>query len=451
MVSVRILILISLIPLVVIDAVAATHHVPSEYATIQAGVDACVVGDTVIVAPGIYTGKGNIVINFQGVDIVLVSESGPDQTIIDCENQIEYGILLQSGESSASEVDGFTICNSQISGIRLNTASTTISNVIIRDNVGGTFGGGIALAHSNSQIRYTLIQGNSVTIDGGGVDMYDSIVYLKNVVVQGNHATWGGGIYASQSDVTLENCRVVDNVAIQQGGGFRQTSGVNFHINNCEFIGNSVLVDAGGGLWIHGPGVCENSIFRNNHADANAGGAMRIAGADVNVVMRNLLITENTAYSGGAGALVISWSAATFENCTFADNTTDPTLGHAAGFYFTMWAEPTVSNCLFSGNIGGTGIGSGDGSTGTFACNNVWGNDGGEWSGDQPDQTGINGNISEDPQFCGIPGSGNYYLQSDSPCAPANNECEVQIGAMPVGCGITATEDSSFSEIKSLY
>jgi hypothetical protein len=62
--------------LVSLTAMAATHQVPGSYPTIQAGIDACAVGDTVLVAPGIYTGAGNTWLNFNGVDLVLMSKMG---------------------------------------------------------------------------------------------------------------------------------------------------------------------------------------------------------------------------------------------------------------------------------------------------------------------------------------------------------------------------------------
>ncbi|MDD4857397.1 MAG: hypothetical protein PHD74_04735, partial [Candidatus Krumholzibacteria bacterium] len=72
------------------------------------------------------------------------------------------------------------------------------------------------------------------------------------------------------------------------------------------------------------------------------------------------------------------------------------------------------------------------------------------------DLTGTNGNISVDPQFCaGDPsGSGDFFLQSDSPCAPGNNPDEAScglIGAYPVGCREDSVERASWGAIKSLF
>ncbi len=62
-------------------------------------------------------------------------------------------------------------------------------------------------------------------------------------------------------------------------------------------------------------------------------------------------------------------------------------------------------------------------------------------------------NFSQDPEFCGIDGSDNYYLQSDSPCAPGNppmSECGL-IGALPVGCGTTPVEHKTWGAVKAIY
>jgi len=63
------------------------------------------------------------------------------------------------------------------------------------------------------------------------------------------------------------------------------------------------------------------------------------------------------------------------------------------------------------------------------------------------------GNFSQDPEFCG-PSLGNYFLQSDSPCAPGNCPYPIAphlIGALPVWCGTVKTETKTWGAIKELY
>lgn len=63
---------------------AATIHVPGDQPTIQAGINAASDGDTVLVADGTYTGKGNKDLDFNGKAITVKSENGPENCIINC-------------------------------------------------------------------------------------------------------------------------------------------------------------------------------------------------------------------------------------------------------------------------------------------------------------------------------------------------------------------------------
>ena len=100
--------------LLFIQSQAVTIHVPSEQPTIQAGIDSATEGDTVLVAPGTYSGSGNRDLSFNGVNLVLKSEIGAEQTIIDCQadsNNYHYAIYLNNGEDSTSIIQGFTFMN----------------------------------------------------------------------------------------------------------------------------------------------------------------------------------------------------------------------------------------------------------------------------------------------------------------------------------------------------
>ena len=86
-----------------LPACSATIRVATDQPTIQAGINAAIPGDTVLVAPGTYTGMGNKELDLKGKAIVLRSEGGAASTIIDCEQQ-GRGFYFQAGEGPSAVV-----------------------------------------------------------------------------------------------------------------------------------------------------------------------------------------------------------------------------------------------------------------------------------------------------------------------------------------------------------
>jgi hypothetical protein len=126
----RLVLAVSASALLAIPAVscAVTRHVPAEYATIQAGIDGSVVGDTVLVAPGVYTHYETRDLGtafpwtacvFMKDGVIVKSESGSAATLIDMQNasgpqpQVVLGRDLSSAQTS---LEGFTITGSPVGG-----------------------------------------------------------------------------------------------------------------------------------------------------------------------------------------------------------------------------------------------------------------------------------------------------------------------------------------------
>jgi hypothetical protein len=174
-------------------------------------------------------------------------------------------------------------------------------------------------------------------------------------------------------------------------------------------------------------------------------------------------------YSGEVG----SWPNFHLENAVIAHNSAVGVACAASGWIVNSsivdcrggitaeggtWSSNTVyvDNCLVAFNDAesdGAGVQSLPSMYPGYiflTCSNVFGNTPANFAG-MLDPTGKDGNFSKDPLLC--PGSGpeEYFLMPNSPCAPANNSCSVQIGAFPVGCESTSTAQKSWSAIKALY
>lgn len=236
-------------------ASAAVVHVPGDYPTIQAGIDAAVAGDTVLIADGIYTGAGNKDLVYAGKAITVTSENGPDVCIIDCQDS-GRGVFFNGGEGSDSVMEGMTIRNGYVTGgyltnrgggIRIGANATpVIRNCIIENNYAKGMGSGVYVGSNSAVFENCVFAGNQ----GEGLyhDGYYDTLILRDCIIEENT---GGGVYGA--DLEMTGCLIRNNSGTGVFG-----SGI---IDNCTFIGNTGAT--GGGLHFGGGSITNCSFVDN--------------------------------------------------------------------------------------------------------------------------------------------------------------------------------------------
>ncbi len=351
--------------------------VPSQYATIQAAVNAALYGDVVVVEPGIHIGAGNRNLDFGGKAITVRSVDPNDPcvvaaTIIDCENS-GRAFYFHTGEDASSVVAGLTITHglAETGGaIHCLDAGPTILNCVITGNrtregadvmifgEDGGDGGGIWCSGSTMRLINCVISHN--TTGGGGVGLPEDCSQCGFCGVSGNGGN-GGGIYVVTSSVELTNCRISQN---ETGAG-------------------------GNASWCISP----------EHGEPGDG--------------------------GDGGGLFCESSSVTISSCTVSGNETGDGGWHPSGPDGT------------EGQGGGIDCQSDTDMINTI----VWGNTPDQINGapavnycDVQGGWGGVGNIDSDPCFVSGPG-GDYYLSQlasepvvDNPCVDAGSDTAVNLG-----------------------
>ena len=104
----KIILLSCILILMPLYVLAATINVPGDQPTLQAGIDASVDGDVVLLADGTYTGVGNYNVDLSGKSITVKSSGGAENCIIDCQ-QNGRGFMAYLGETVTFE--GLTVNN----------------------------------------------------------------------------------------------------------------------------------------------------------------------------------------------------------------------------------------------------------------------------------------------------------------------------------------------------
>ncbi len=386
--------------LIATSSSARTITVPLVQPTIQMGIDAAQPGDTVLVAPGEYTGEHNRDLDFGGKSIVLMSEGGPDVTIIDCQADVDHrhrGFLFHNGEDRTAIVDGFTITGGHAPD----------------DGYGGRKVGGAIYCDSSSSpaIRNCIMYDNHA-YDGGSINCYKSSPRFYNCRISNNlpPLSTGGAVFCNESTPLFTDCEYIGNFGMA-GGALCIRYGANPTFVGCLFEANDARL--GGAVYlVDATALFRDCVFRNNtaeHGGAVHGGTPRL---------EHCIMYDNVASEIGA---CLKYSEAELINSTFFRNSSPEG---------SIYGGPVqASNCIMAFSAQGPAVQS-IGSV--FNCTNIYGNQGGDWNYYHQDQAGINGNFSADPRFCDT-ANAEWSLWYYSPCLPENSGCGL-VGAGYRGC-----------------
>ncbi len=393
-------------------------------ATVQAGIDSAGAGDIVLLSPGRYAGPGNRDIDFNGKAITVTSSSGAAVTTIDCEN-LGRGFVFQNEEGSASVLAGVRIIN----------------------GYHAAFGGAVWCVNASPVLEDNIFFENHAEIRGGAVYCDTSSAEVSGNIFEGNTASYGGALSCSGlSDLTISGTEFKMNTADISGGAVAcRASAPTLDGNLFE---QNESVNEGGALYCDqdASALVTTNVFRGNVSAGN-GGAIALLQSSPSIEYN--VFRTNSAVLGG-GIYCNDFSAGPIRYNTFDEN--DASSGSGAGVYCTNYSAPPISNNIVTNSTSGNPVDTKNDSVPLIGCCCFFNNAGGDAR--PPGSFDGGGNFAQDPEFCGIDGSGNYELQSDSPCAPGEHPTGAAcdgIGAFPVGCATTSAEMKTWGAIKEMY
>src|SRR5579885_2964370 len=248
-------------------------QVPKQYATIQSAIDAANTGDRVLVATGVYTGAGNVDLDFHG-KAITVEGNGYLSTVIDCQGD-SRGFTFSSSEGASSIVRSLTIRNgleAQGGAIAIIGSSPTFVRCSVEDckadNGGAVYISGGQPSFQTTQFKHdsSSLGGGAIYSDGaspgfigctfagndtrglgGAIRADGGNTSFISCVFQENNSDFGGGAFAGVgSRVKFVNSSFSENVSFQNGGAIDLSSGSGATISNCTLAANLSHRGAGG-------------------------------------------------------------------------------------------------------------------------------------------------------------------------------------------------------------
>ena len=206
---------------------------------------------------------------------------------------------------------------------------------------------------------------------GGGIFVSAATLYLTDCAVHDNTANSGGGIFALDSNITLNNSSIKNNIADNDGGGISAFN-TSLNIENRSIVFNNaanlgagiymfdssraVLGDStvarniadsdGGGIYVSGSAVYLDRSFVNANQSGSDGGGIYSSGGSFVSLGDDTSVLGNRASVFGGGISVDS-SSAYMSGSTVSRNFA---ISDGGGFYVTGESDVIILGSTVSSN-----------------------------------------------------------------------------------------------------
>ncbi|PKL41768.1 MAG: hypothetical protein CVV39_09070, partial [Planctomycetes bacterium HGW-Planctomycetes-1] len=202
-------------------------------------------------------------------------------------------------------------------------------------------GGGLCLWYAASAdiIDCNFVQ-NSAPIGGGIYSLWTDLYITKSNILNNNSYS-GGGVLALDSIVEITESSIKGNSAGTQSGTVEDTG--------------YALFGSGGGIYALSSLIdVVDSDITENYARMTGGGIC-LDGDTIftqKPLIKNCLITNNTAADSGGGIASTYFARPTIQNCTIADNLATGVNGRGGGLFGSYESDTIAKDSIFWNNSG---------------------------------------------------------------------------------------------------